>query len=117
MLLIHGARAALPGLSKQATSLGEWLRALLSRAHRNVVIVALAAKLARIAWASLRRGVSFERGWDRPSRPETKGSAATPEREPQPGEVGERRLMAGRVEHPRPWKPGSKNGASTPGLL
>lgn len=46
MLLIHGARAALPSLSKQATPLGEWLRALLSRAHRNVVIVALAAKLA-----------------------------------------------------------------------
>ncbi len=59
MLLIHGARAALPSLSKQATPLGEWLRGLLSRAHRNVVIVALAAKLARIAWATLRRGVRF----------------------------------------------------------
>ena len=63
MLLIHGARAALPSLSKQATPLGDWLRGLLSRAHRNVVIVALAAKLARIAWASLRRGVGFEHGW------------------------------------------------------
>ena len=40
-----------------------------------------------------------------------------PKREPQLGEVGGRRLMAGRVEHPRPWKPGSKNGASTPRLL
>ncbi|QRF54325.1 IS110 family transposase (plasmid) [Rhizobium rosettiformans] len=59
MLLIHGARAALPSLSKQATPLGEWLRGLLSRAHRNVVIVALAAKLARIAWATLQRGVRF----------------------------------------------------------
>jgi transposase len=59
MLLIHGARAALPSLSKQATPLGEWLRGLLSRAHRNVVIVALAAKLARIAWATLRHGVRF----------------------------------------------------------
>jgi len=59
MLLIHGARAALPSLSKQMTPLGEWLRALLSRAHRNVVIVALAAKLARIAWATLRRGIGF----------------------------------------------------------
>lgn len=63
MLLIHGARAALPSLSKQGTPMGEWLRGLLSRAHRNVVIVALAAKLARIAWASLRHGISFERGW------------------------------------------------------
>lgn len=63
MLPIHGARAALPSLSKQATPLDAWLRGLLSRAHRNVVIVALAAKLVRIAWASLRRGVGFERGW------------------------------------------------------
>ena len=60
MLLIHGARAALPSLSKHATPLGRWLRGLLSRAHRNVVIVALAAKLARIAWATLRHGVRFE---------------------------------------------------------
>lgn len=60
MLLIHGARAALPSLAKQSTALGAWLRGLLSRAHRNVVIVALAAKLARIAWAIIRRGVSFE---------------------------------------------------------
>jgi transposase len=62
MLLIHEARAALPSLSKRVTPLGDWLRALLSRAHRNVVIVALAAKLARIAWATLRRGVSFDHG-------------------------------------------------------
>lgn len=60
MLLIHGARAALPSLTKQSTALGAWLRGLLSRAHRNVVIVALAAKLARIAWAIIRRGVSFD---------------------------------------------------------
>jgi transposase len=60
MLLIHGARAAMPGLSKQATPLGQWLRGLLARAHRNVAIVALAAKLARIAWATLRREMRFE---------------------------------------------------------
>ena len=63
MLLIHGARAAMPSLSKQATPIGAWLRGLLSRAHRNVVIVALAAKLARIVWAILRRGICFEREW------------------------------------------------------
>lgn len=62
-LLIHGARAALPSLSRQETALGAWLRALLARAHRNVVIVALAAKLARIAWASLRHGADFEPAW------------------------------------------------------
>ncbi len=63
MLLIHGARATLPGLSKQETPLGAWLRGLLARAHRNVVIVALAAKLARIAWAAVRRDATFDAGW------------------------------------------------------
>jgi transposase len=52
-LLIHGARAALPFLAARQDPLGEWLRRLLVRAHRNVVIVALANKLARIAWAVL----------------------------------------------------------------
>lgn len=61
MLLIHGARAALPGLSGSETPLGSWLRGLSERAHPNVVVVALAAKLARIAWAVLRRGADYGR--------------------------------------------------------
>ena len=60
-LFIHGARAALASLSKVEDATGRWLRGLLARAHYNVVVVALAAKLARIAWATLRKGVSFER--------------------------------------------------------
>jgi transposase len=59
-LFIHGARAALPSLSKADNPNGAWLRGLLARAHHNVVVVALAAKLARIAWATLRKGTSFE---------------------------------------------------------
>lgn len=58
-LLIHGARAALPSLSASAAPLGEWLRGLLGRAHKNTVVVALAGKLARIAWAVLRSGESY----------------------------------------------------------
>lgn len=58
-LLIHGARAALPSLSASVTALGEWLRNLQARAHTNKVVVALAAKLARIAWAVLRSGESY----------------------------------------------------------
>ena len=58
-LLIHGARAAMPTLSKSATPLGKWLRGLLDRAHPNTAVVALANKLARIAWAVLRRGDVF----------------------------------------------------------
>jgi transposase len=53
-LLIHGARAALPSLATTEGRLGDWLRGLSARAHRNIVVVALASKLARIAWAVLR---------------------------------------------------------------
>jgi len=58
--LIHGARAAMAHFVKQATPTGEWVRRLAARAHPNVVVVALAAKLARTAWAVLRHGRSFD---------------------------------------------------------
>jgi transposase len=58
-MLIHGARAALPSVAEYETSLGRWLKGLLARVHRNVAVVALANKLARIAWAVLRRKEAF----------------------------------------------------------
>jgi transposase len=58
-LIIQGARAALPSLARTATPLGNWLRGLLARAHGNTVVVALASKLIRIAWALLRNETSF----------------------------------------------------------
>ena len=58
--LIHGARAALVHFSKKLTTVGAWVRQMLTRAHPNVVVVALAAKLARIAWAVLRHGRDYE---------------------------------------------------------
>jgi len=61
-LIIQGARAALPSLSRTATPLGGWLRDLLGRAHSNTVVVALASKLARIAWALLRDQTAFAYG-------------------------------------------------------
>jgi transposase len=54
-LLIHGARAAMRTLAKSDTALGAWLRGLQARCHPNTVVVALANKLARIAWALMRR--------------------------------------------------------------
>lgn len=57
--LIHGARAAMRHFAERPTALGAWIRNLLARAHPNVVVVALAAKLARIAWAVLRRGDAY----------------------------------------------------------
>lgn len=59
-LLIHGARSALPTLSTSATPLGDWLRALMQRVHKNAAVVALANKLARIVWVVLRRGEEFD---------------------------------------------------------
>ena len=61
-MLIHGARAALPHLAQKDTPLGRWVKGLLARAHKNVVAVALANKLARIAWAVLRRREKFAMG-------------------------------------------------------
>jgi transposase len=58
-LLIHGARAALPSLAKADTPLGAWLRGLQARCHPNTVVVALANKLARIAWVVMRRETVF----------------------------------------------------------
>ena len=45
--------------SASPSPMGEWLRGLLGRAHKNKVVVALAGKLARIAWAILRSGDSY----------------------------------------------------------
>ena len=38
---------------RQASGLSSWLDQLLRRAHQNVVVVALANKLLRMAWAVL----------------------------------------------------------------
>jgi transposase len=53
VLLIHGRARLSPGLVKKDMPLGRWVKALLARAHRNVV--PLANKLARIAWTVLAR--------------------------------------------------------------
>ena len=58
-LLIHGARAALPSLLGSSTPLGAWLRGLMARRHKNATVVALANKLARMAWAVLRHNETF----------------------------------------------------------
>jgi transposase len=59
-MLIQGARAAMPTLAKANTAVGAWLHGLLGRAHGNVAVVALAAKMARTVWALLRHGRVYE---------------------------------------------------------
>lgn len=59
-MLIQGARSAMSSLAKTDTAIGSWLRALLARAHPNVAVVALAAKMARTVWALLRHGRIYQ---------------------------------------------------------
>jgi transposase len=52
-LFVQGARAVMRFRNKQAPALNNWLSQLLARSHENKVIVALANKMIRIAWAVL----------------------------------------------------------------
>jgi transposase len=58
-LFIHGARAVLQFREKQSSGLKAWLAQLTSRTHHNVAVVALANKLARMAWAVLATGEAY----------------------------------------------------------
>jgi transposase len=61
-LLIHGARSCVTHLNRSRDRLGRWIGQLQSRMHVNKVTVALAAKIARIAWVILTRpGALYER--------------------------------------------------------
>ena len=58
-MLIHGARAVLFRIKYDTAGLGQWVRRLSQRAPRNKVVVAIANKLARIAWAVLSSGRTY----------------------------------------------------------
>ncbi len=58
-MFIHGARAVLLIVKYDTGRLGQWARELELRAPRNKVIVAVANKLARIAWAVLSSGNEY----------------------------------------------------------
>jgi transposase len=58
-ILIHGARAAVLRIKRDRSSIGAWMDALDARAPKNVVVVATANKLARIAWAVLSSGEDY----------------------------------------------------------
>ena len=64
-LLIHGARAVLRQQSRADRTLDPWLKELLARRHKNVVLVALANKMARTIWALLAHGRAFDHSWSR----------------------------------------------------
>jgi transposase len=58
-MFIHGARAVLLRVKYDTGRLGQWARQLELRAPRNKVVVAVANKLARIAWAVLSTGNEY----------------------------------------------------------
>jgi len=58
-ILIHGARAVVLRSKRERIAMGAWMTALEARAPRNVLIVATANKLARIAWAVLSTGQDY----------------------------------------------------------
>jgi transposase len=58
-LFVQGARAVMQQGSKQSFGLSAWLAQLTARTHRNVAAVALANKLARIAWAVLAKNEQY----------------------------------------------------------
>ncbi len=59
-----GGKQKLLGISKQyrtkqAPGLSVWLSQLMARTHQNVVVVALANKLLRMAWAVLCKNEAY----------------------------------------------------------
>jgi transposase len=58
-MLIHGARAVLLRVKYDTEGFGQWVHRLAQRAPRNKVVVAIANKLARIAWAVLSSGQEY----------------------------------------------------------
>jgi len=58
-LLVHGARTVL----FRSKTVSPWMSGLLKRRHRNVATVALANKMARIAWALMAHARSYRADW------------------------------------------------------
>ena len=58
-MMLHGARSVVMQMERNPSALGEWLTGLSARRHRNVTVVALANKMARIAWTLLTKGGSY----------------------------------------------------------
>lgn len=60
-LLIHGARAVMVWANKHTHAQSKWIRQLQARRGKNRTVVALANKLARVAWPVLRTDTDFVR--------------------------------------------------------
>ena len=59
-LLIHGARAVIFRIKEKESRRAHWLRQLIARRGVNRATVALANKMARMAWVILNKGASYQ---------------------------------------------------------
>jgi transposase len=59
-LLIHGARAVLRWVERKDDPTSRWAAGLKGRRHTNVAVVALANKIARIAYAVMTTGKPYD---------------------------------------------------------
>jgi transposase len=59
MMLVQGARAVMRYVHRRADRQALWLQRLMQRRHTNVAAIALANKIARIAWAVLVRRAPY----------------------------------------------------------
>ena len=60
MMFVQGAQAVLRYVHRRSDRQSLWLKQLLTRRHKNVVVVALANKLARVAWAVLAQRQAYK---------------------------------------------------------
>ncbi len=59
-LLVHGARSAVRTAKDKDDRLSRWITSLQARRHSNVVAVAMANKMARMAWAMMTQGNDYD---------------------------------------------------------
>jgi len=61
-LLIHGARAVIYRIKDKESNRARWLQQLIARRGINRAVVALANKIARMAWVILNKGACYQAG-------------------------------------------------------
>ena len=59
-LLVHGARSAMRTAKDKEDRLSRWINNLQERRHANVAVVAMANKMARMAWVIMTKGVDYD---------------------------------------------------------
>jgi len=62
-LLVHGARSAVRTAKDKEDRLSRWIIDLQARRHANVVAVAMANKMARMAWAMMVKEADYDPGF------------------------------------------------------